>query len=279
MGRRPRTLGWMSTALPALAALAALALGPRSAIAQGQPPCPAAPKLEATSTSVDTKAALDAVAKILGKVGLGVSVKTTRDSILRDNPRADQVVIVLTMANSYCLMIWSDTSLSPADKQARFQAAMQDMLSRALGPTPVARTDTPKQSRLDGRNLPGAAPFAGAAALKFIANDGVSDALPKPQTGFLRDAPFYVTDANRHFVIVGSARTQEEGIQLMNRFKSKAPQHDFVVYGPYGSNTYFGVVMATWVPRDVAVEAQRLARRDVAADAYIWSCRGSGESC
>jgi len=62
-------------------------------------------------------------------------------------------------------------------------------------------------------------------------------------------------------------------------FESKAPEYDFALYEPYGDNPYYGVMMASWVPRDVALEALRLARRDVARDAYLWACRSSGESC
>jgi hypothetical protein len=254
-------------------------LGSRPAAGQGNPPCPPAPKLEASTTSVDTKTALDAVSKVLGKVGIDINFRTTRDSILKDNPRADQVVIVLTMANTLCAMIWSDTALSGADKATRFQAMMQDMLSRALGPTPVAQTTAGKHSRRDGRKgLIGLA-SAGSSALLLVAQKEPDFELPKPQTGFLREPPFYVTDANKYFVIVGSARTREDGLRLMNRLKSKAPQHDFALYAPYGDNPYYGVMMASWVPRDVALEALQLARRDVAHDAYLWACRSSGESC
>ena len=79
--------------------------------AQGRSPCPPPPKLEASSTSVDTKTALDLATKILGKIGIDANFKTTRDSILKGNPRADQAAIVLTMANTLCEMIWSDPAL------------------------------------------------------------------------------------------------------------------------------------------------------------------------
>ncbi len=88
-----------------------------------------------------------------------------------------------------------------------------------------------------------------------------------------------MNDNNKYFVVVGSARTEEEGLRLMKRLKTKAPQFDFVLYAPYGENQYYGVMMATWVPRGVALEALKLARRHVAPDAYLWACRSSGESC
>jgi hypothetical protein len=59
----------------------------------------------------------------------------------------------------------------------------------------------------------------------------------------------------------------------------KKPQYEFAVYGPYGSNKYYGIMMASRTSRSIAEEALRLARRDVAAGAYLWACRSSGESC
>ncbi len=256
-----------------------IALGSRPAAGQGHPQCPQAPKLEASTTSVETKTALDAVGKLLGKVGIDINFRTTRDSILKDNPRADQVVVVLTMANVLCEMIWSDSALSGAEKATRFQAMMQDMLSRVLGPTPVARTDADKQSRRDGRKGLIVLASADPSAALLVAQNEPRFELPEPQTGFLRDPPFYVNDTNKYFVIVGSAQTREAGLRLMRQLKLKAPQYDFALYAPYGNNPYYGVMMASWVPRDVALEALRLARRDVARDAYIWTCRSSGQNC
>jgi hypothetical protein len=256
-----------------------LVLGARPAAGQSRPPCPAAPKLEASTTSVDTKTALDVVSKLVGKVGIDINFRTTRDSILKDNPRADQMVIVLTMANTLCEMIWSDSALSGAEKAKHLHAMMQDMLTRALGPTPVARTDARQQSRRDGRRDLIVLASADPSAIPLLAQNEQSFELPEPQTGFLRDPPFYVNDSTKYFVIVGSARTREEGLRLMNQLKSKAPQYDFTLYAPYGDNPYYGVMMASWVPRDVALEALRLARRDVARDAYLWACRSSGQNC
>lgn len=254
--------------------------GARPAIAaQGRSPCPPPPKLEASSTSVDTKTALDLATKILGKIGIDANFKTTRDSIFKDNPRADQAAIVLTMANTLCEMIWSDTALSGGEKATRFQAMMQDMLSRALGPASIARTDAPKRSWFEGWGNKIVLAAADPLPMQLVELNEPAFKLPETQTGFLRDPPFYVTDANKYFVIVGSAQSRQQGLSLMNRFKAKAPQYEFALYGPYGDNPYFGVMMASWVPRDVAAEALRLARRDVVPDAYLWACRSTGERC
>jgi hypothetical protein len=254
-----------------------LMLGGQHVFAQ-QNPCPAPPNLEASTTSLETSTALDAVSKVLAKVGIDINFRSTRDSIFRDNPSADQAIIVLTMANTLCEMIWSDPSLSGAEKATRFQSMMEGMLSRALGPTPVARTDTGETGQL-GRPLRKIMLASLDTSALILAGNEPQFELPKSQTGFLRERPFYVTIANKYFVIVGSAKSRETGINLMKRLKAKAPQYDFALYAPYGSNPYYGVMMATWVPKDVALEALEAARRDVVPDAYLWACRSTGDSC
>lgn len=277
MGIRP----WSAAAVVATACGLATAT---PVAAQQRPQCPPAPNLQSSSTAVETKVAADALTKILGKLGVDVDVRTTRDSVLKDNPRADQAVIVLTMANTMCEMIWSDPALSGEQKASRYSAMMIEILARVAGPAPVARTGDKQSLRrslprgvhlvasLEGRETDTrrAAPPAATGA----------PALPVPgQSGFLRDIPFYITDNNKYFVIVASPRSREEGLRLLERFKAKTPQYDFALYQPYGSNTSYGVMMASWVPREIATEALRLARRDVAADAYLWSCRSTGTAC
>lgn len=269
MNKRLKSIQWLWVTL--------LTLGGQHVMAQ-QHPCPPPPTLEVSTTSLETNAAIDAVSKVLAKVGIDINFRSTRDSILKDNPRADQVIIVLTMANALCEMIWSDASLGGAEKAKRFQAMMEAMLSRALGPSPVARTDTGDVGLRD-RPLGKIILASLDTSALILAESEPQYDLPKPQTGFLRERPFYVTVANKYFVIVGSAKTREAGVELMNQLKAKAPQYDFVLYAPYGSNPYYGIMMASWVPKDVALKALKAAREDVVPDAYLWACRSTGESC
>ncbi|MBC9883443.1 hypothetical protein G8O24_39845 [Bradyrhizobium sp. INPA01-394B] len=248
----------------------ALALLASPAMAAEDPPCPPVPNLENHSVTVDTKTAVDAIGKLLGRLGIDINVRDTRDNVLKNNPRADQVVIVLTMANIYCKMIWSDTALKGEDKASHFRTMMQELLTPAAGPTPVARTGATGWIRSVTRL---------ASNDTFAVADTETPALPKPQTGFLRDPPFLINDYNKYFVIVGSAATREEGLRLMNSLKSKAPQYDFALYEPYGDNPNFGIMMASWVPLDVAQKALGIARRTVAKDAFLWACRSTGSSC
>lgn len=251
--------------------------------------CPSLPNLEATNTTVDTKTALDVLSKIISNVGIDIDVRRERDSILKNNPRADQTIIVLTMASTLCGMIASDSSLTGSQKAERFQKMMIDVMVRASGPAPLARTDE-KQSH-DDRVSPrrwlsrfatpahARASHPGRGIELILAADEAEPPSFRSKTGFLREVPFYINDSNKYFVIVGSAPSEEAARKLLTRLKAKAPQYDFVLYAPYGSNTNFAIVMACWVPRSVALEALRVAQRDVAHDAYLWACRSSGDSC
>jgi len=241
--------------------------------------CPPAPAIDSTTTSVETKTALDGLHKFLASVGIDVSVRKTRDNILKDNPRADQVLIVLTMANMLCEMIWSDTALSGEKKAIRFHHMMQEVLVRAVGPEPLMRTDRHKHSRLDERKNPIVLASTDSNIALLLARNEEDYDLPTHEAGYLRAPPFYINDFNKYFVIVGSARSREEGVRLIERLKSLAPQYDFALFDPYGENSNYAIMIASWVPLAVAKEALQLARRDVAHDAYIWACRSSGAEC
>ena len=96
---------------------------------------------------------------------------------------------------------------------------------------------------------------------------------------FLLDPPIFITKANKNFVMVASASSQEAAIREMNRLKHKAPQFDFVVYAPYRGNPNYAIMMASWVSYSVAKQALELAKKHVNPGSIIWSCRSEGTSC
>lgn len=272
--------------------LFALAAFQGPAAAQPSFNCPPAPSLETAETSVDTKVAANFLTKLLGKLGIDIDFRATRDSVLKDNPRADQLFIALTMANTLCVMIAADTTLTGTEKAERYQRMMTDVWARVSGPSIIARTDG-KQSRSEqrrSRNLRAQVASAGGVGDSFdqmrlltiaageAGTSGFGYSLPS-ERGFLRDPPFYVNDSNKYFVIVASAGSESEGRRMLAKLKAKTPQYDFVLYAPYGSNRFYGIMMASWVPLSVAREALELARRDVTRDAFLWACRSSGQGC
>jgi len=120
----------------------------------------------------------------------------------------------------------------------------------------------------------------------FNANSGANLVVAANQVGesattakYLRDPPFLITKGNKYFVIVSSVKTYEGALSEVRRLKLKAPQFDFVAYAPYGDNTFYGIMMATWVRYSVAKEAVANAKKYVAGDSYIWKCPNEGDRC
>jgi hypothetical protein len=247
--------------------------------------CPPQPDLSKGTVTLETKGAVSGVLKVIGEFGLGVNFTKARNTVLDGNPRADEAIVVMTMAATLCPMIWTDTSLSGSQKAERFSQMMFEVMLR-VHPGRVAGTESSQQR--SSIEPPSPVILAAAYLETFDSQPLVLAQAPEVptlkelqagQTGWLRDPPFYITDFNKYFVIVGSPDTEEEGRRMLRRFKSKAPKYDFQLYAPYSSNTHYAVMMATWVPEDVAEQALVAARRDVVHDAYIWQCPSKGESC
>jgi hypothetical protein len=115
--------------------------------------------------------------------------------------------------------------------------------------------------------------------LMWLAAESPTHDIDNNQVEYIYDRPLVVTEANKYFVIVASAPSVEAALAEMLRLKRKAPQYDFVVYAPYGTNLYYGIMIATWVSREVAQQALAFARRDVKPDAFIWKCPQEGSVC
>jgi len=253
-----------------------------SVIASAHPQsCPPLPARGSIQISAATKAALGSVTKLIGQGGVSADLHKIGLHVLKDEyPDADEFIIVKTMVHVYCEMVWSDSHLSDTQKSSQVQQAEQELSRPVQGPTAVARTgSTIKRSQNSGLGSLVLVSAAGTSTYFVLSQNNSPLDLTKPQTEFLRDPPVFINNSNKYFVIVGSAPTKEDGISLMNRLKNKAPTYDFELYAPYDGNSYYGVMMATWTPYDVAKEALQLARRFVAPDAFIWSCRSSGDTC
>jgi hypothetical protein len=104
-----------------------------------------------------------------------------------------QRAIVLTMANTFCEMIWSDTTLSGAEKATHFKNMMQDVFTPASGPAPISRTDG-RGGRSEIRGSLMVLASADLSPMSLVAENQSEFKLPEPQTGFLRDPPFFIND-------------------------------------------------------------------------------------
>jgi len=128
---------------------------------------------------------------------------------------------------------------------------------------------------------------AAASGTLVIAQDDSSE---ESESEFLAEAPYFVNDTNKYFVILGSAGSKKAGIGMMNNYKKAAPQYDFALYPPYRGNPAYAVMIATWVSGNIAKKAQAeglavvkelmkddfVAKRDTP---YIWCYPYGISSC
>ena len=231
--------------------------------------------------SRQTQQASELARDLVRKAGADADLRSIRQRVLKDEfPKADVDVTLRRMLQEFCRVVWAVADLASDKKFARVQTAEDVILQRVEGPTEVARTNSRiRTSGTATRREPMAAAHAALQPVRWIPGGAEVAQADATDPGFLRDPPAYINDSNKYFVIVGSMPSEQGAVGLMNRLKAKAPKYDFVVYGPYGGNTNYAVIMATWVSKEVADKALRAARAEVVRDAYLWACRSSGEHC
>jgi hypothetical protein len=243
---------------------------------------------EPGKVNADTRNCLESLKVQFAEYTPDIEFLSERNALLSANPYANQKLVIDTFFISYCGLV-SDPrwELTAEDRAATLQLAQEKLYTRVPFPVPVA------DSRNFSHNLPeyrtywvsstenlGVRPqFAMLGDTPAAGAPMEPAAEPLPESAYIQDVPFYVTKANRNFVIVAAAGSSEDAFDTVRRLKAKAPQFDFVAYAPYQGNPNYGVMMATWVSWPVAQQALADARKYVAADAFIWSCRELGDSC
>ena len=217
-----------------------------------------------------------------------IAFLSDRNFLLSSYAYANQQLVIDTFYVKYCNLIGEPKwDLSTDQQQVRVDVAKEKLYTRVPFPAPI----------VDTRDVSSLQPL-----LKFyVVNNAVTPELfpilfrvdtgaelvlaanhssePGASQKYLRDVPFLVTRGNKHFVIVSSVKSYEGALSEVRRLKSRAPQFDFVAYGPYKGNPYHAIMMATWVPYSVAKDALANAREFVNRDSYIWSCPDEGENC
>jgi hypothetical protein len=248
--------------ISAVLALAVLVSGAQGAKAQGDSICPDPIAMNLTEREIEAEVEAGFLSRLISSLGLGGRYSEKKRAVFENRPMANQDIMIFMMFRTECLLIVQAKDLSTERKLELIAAARDAYYRRVFSPEVYSTAQpTGDESRFEG------------AQVIFVANEASEGST------YLQDPPYYVTDANKYFVIVASARTFNEARAAADEFKRKAPQFDFVVYEPYGDNPWYGVMMATWVSREVAREALQDARRLIAEDSYIWACRGSGEVC
>ena len=259
-----------------------LALFLSMAPALSQAACVAPPQLTDETKKVDTEGAIGQFMKLVG-LDVKVSVATEKKTVFEKFQNASQMVVQLTIIYMVCTDLEADKTKTAVEK-AQILGKLYRDFEPAAGPQPIASTAPPRppvpspQDQLGGQKggwLIEAAPIWLAAmdtpAVVVAPNPSWADI-------YLNPNPIVITDKNKYFVIVASASSEGEGVRRMKALKSKYPNYDFELYGPYGSNPKFGIMIAAWVSRERADEALRVAKT-IDKTSFLWQCRSTGDAC
>jgi hypothetical protein len=247
--------------------------------------CVRPPPLADVTTKVDTEGAVGKVLAIAG-ISLKADIEVERKSIFTQFPNANQMVVALVAIYQYCTQLEAVKTLTDEQKLEKLAAYQTTWLMAAVGPQAIATTADKKD---------GAAPdkprseekrsdwmLNGAPVLRVAMDDTPLVRIKPGKISwadiYLNPVPLWITDMNKSFVIVGSAATEAEGRQRMQALKVSYPQYDFELYEPYGTNTNYGIMMASWVSEPRAAEALQAAKQ-IERTSFIWKCRGTGDSC
>jgi hypothetical protein len=253
--------------------------------------CPPPPAVRDTYRQVETKGA---IGKILELAGVDLSTITTtkvKDAI-QEYPNADQTVVSLTLISTTCMFLLKSTNISDERKLDILMQLTERLSKPVSGPTPIAST-SPKpprtlpspqeQLKLDKPRselrLLGEYAWASSGS-KQTPTDAAADGVMQTKSDwagiYLNDPPLLITSGNKHFVIVASAQSSEEGRRAMIELKKKYPSYDFELYAPYANNPHYALMIASWTSMRRAQEALRIARR-INPSSFIWSCRSSDD--
>lgn len=216
------------------------------------------------------------------------NLESERNFIIMRNSRAEQPIVIGVFYVRFCeLLNETRWNLTPDAKQTHLELAQQKLFHEVPFGPPV----------IDSRTL---TQFQPDPQMQFVTGIGYDDVqfqhanLTYTDEGiegqlvdhhidtpsdYLRETPYVVTDANKDFVMISSVGSQEDAIKEVKRLKRKAPQFDFIAYGPYRGNPNFAIMMATWVSNSVAQAALKDAQKYVSRGSMIWSCRERGSYC
>ena len=251
--------------------------------------CPNVEVPPADQLNRHTNIALEALEQTFDSYNLSVDLDVLvrkRDAILEEYYYTEQKLFVEVLCAKYCQIL---SQSEHSSKEEALDTAEKELCTRVEFAPLIADSRDPKYLTATPGSLatfgfahykPSAFPVWKVASVDESEESNKStETAPGNKENYLREAPFVVNQANKHFVVVASASSRDGAISEMKRLKLKAPQYDFVVYAPYGSNPNYAIMMATWAPMEIAKEALNNAQQDVAPDAFIWSCRSEGSSC
>ena len=219
-----------------------------------------------------------------------INLRSKRNRILIDNSKADQELFIGVFFIKYCELIGeSRWNIPPDDRLERLALAQEKLYYKVPFRPPAidSRLLTMYQSEPQSQFVAGTDYEEVQLQHAILTNvddpfdeyavDHHIETEEKPSE-YLRERPYVVTDANKNFIQISSVPSRQDAMEEVKRLKRMAPQFDFIAYEPYSGNTWFAIMMATWVSDSVANAALKDARK-FGLGGKIWSCRQRGSSC
>jgi len=245
----------------------------------------------------DDKACLAILDKNFASYSPDINFEVDRNAMLTVHYDADQQFVLDTFYVRYCELVGEPRwQLSDDARRKKLNVAKEALYAHVPFPPPLVNTvhvsflrTLPKTYLVGGSDDRGVGPtFASLfapheEAIELNEPDGLDEGDAERQvtttSNFIRELPYVVNKANKHFVMVASVGSPQDAINEAKRLKRRAPQFDFVAYSPYAGNPSYAIMMATWVPWTVAKQALADAQKYVNSGSLIWSCRKEGSNC
>lgn len=214
-----------------------------------------------------------------------VRLRPERNRLLINFAFANQQFVIDTFYSKYCNLIGeSRFELNQQAQAVKLDKAEEDLYFRVPFPPPVFDSrvnisNTPVEKKTSSHFM--LAAYAGPSKGEPLPNQPgeLNDTSGEHASAWLKAPPYVVTEANKYFVIASSVRTYEQALQEAKRLKRRAPELNYVVYGPYGDNPYHAIMVATWLSKADAQIALAQTREALRMDARIWACPREGEYC
>jgi hypothetical protein len=201
------------------------------------------------------------------ELSFSAKLKETQKEVVSQYPNADHLATKLVLLSFACNILKNDTTLSAIQKITAYQKLEMEV-SLESAPGPVIKANVNSASDLPSTKKKEVKPAGSTADFKVIE-------MPAGAEGwalrYLQPPPPVLTKENSCFTIVHSAESEEAGRAKIEQLRKKCPNLDFELYAPYGSNTYWGVMLASFVSRSRANEALQVARSQIDPSSYIWT--------
>ena len=217
------------------------------------------------SLDVDTSLGVGAIKKLIGEANITVNVRSKQVAIYQQYPKADQLVMNHNFMFMICTSLRDNRSLSESQRTEELLKLRREIFAPAVTIPQLTPPARPKPTT----------EVISHAKIKAWAGSA-----EEYRSAFLKQPPSVITGENSYFVIAASPKTEAEANMQYESKVTAHPNIDFSIYKPYDSNTYYGLMMGTWLSKAEADRVLQIATQlGLQPQPYLWRCKGRGESC